>query len=69
MTFTDLSCFCRLCLLPLNGTYFDCAVDDNYDLRDTIKMVYNIDVSVNSRFQVMLIFRMFTNTQNGFFRV
>lgn len=47
MTFTDLSHFCRLCLMPLNGSYVDCAIDDNCELKDTIKMVYNIDVSAN----------------------
>lgn len=32
--------------MPLNGTYIDCAVDDGAELKDTIKMVYNIDVSL-----------------------
>lgn len=44
MTFSDLSEFCRLCLLPLNGSYIDCALKDHVELKDTIKMVYRIDV-------------------------
>lgn len=46
MTFSDLKEFCRLCLLPLNGSYIDCALSDHAELKDTIKMVYNIDVSL-----------------------
>lgn len=45
MTFSDLKEFCRLCLLPLDGSYIDCALGDHSELKDTIKMVYNIDVS------------------------
>lgn len=45
MTFSDLKEFCRLCLLPLDGAYIDCALGDHSELKDTIKMVYNIDVS------------------------
>lgn len=47
MTFSDLSEFCRLCLMPLNGSYIDCALSDHAELKDTIKMVYNVDVSQN----------------------
>lgn len=47
MRFTDFSDFCRLCLMPLDGPHLDCAIDDNDELKDTIKMVYNIDVSAN----------------------
>lgn len=46
MKFNDLSDFCRLCLMPHNGSCIDCALDDCKELRDAIKMVYNIDVSV-----------------------
>lgn len=56
MTFSDLSEFCRLCLLPLNGPYIDCALGDHLELRDTIKMVYNIDVSRNIRFFFLYFF-------------
>lgn len=46
MTFSDLNEFCRLCLLPFNGSsYIDCALGEHTELKDTIKMVYNIDVS------------------------
>lgn len=32
--------------MPLNGSYIDCALDDYHELKETIKMVYNIDVSM-----------------------
>lgn len=46
MKFNDLGDFCRLCLMPHNGSCIDCALDDCKELKDAIKMVYNIDVSV-----------------------
>lgn len=52
MTFSDLSEFCRFCLLPLNDSYIDCALDT--ELKDTIKMVYNIDVSRNKQISFLL---------------
>lgn len=47
MTLSNLSEYCRLCLVPLEGKHIDCALDDNVDLRDTIQMIYNIDVSID----------------------
>lgn len=51
MAIGDLSTFCRLCLMPLvDGTYIDCALAENAELKDTIKTVYNIDVSSRLQF-------------------
>ncbi|XP_031638992.1 uncharacterized protein LOC116351083 isoform X2 [Contarinia nasturtii] len=43
MTFSDITEICRLCLMPLNTFYIDCALDKEFN--DTIKMVYNIDIN------------------------
>lgn len=55
MTIGDLSDFCRLCLMPLvNGSYIDCGLDENSEFKDTIKTVYNIDVSLKLYFHLTI---------------